>query len=240
MTRPGALELKPTMQSTVQRTPIAVVFDLVGTLIYPEPSVAEVYFLHGRQFGSQFSRLEIARRIQSAQKLVNWEGADHLSQRRSWQQFVETVFQTTNQGLFESLWEHFAQARSWRLFDDVLPNLRRLRESGRRLAIGSNFDDRMFSICQGLHLTEAVDLVCGSSTLGYVKPNRSFFDALANRLGTAGQQTMMVGDDWDHDLAGALAAGWLARLLVRESEATVDQSTPEAIYRIGSLDELMP
>ena len=187
------------------KCPQAVVFDLVGTLVYPEPSVPAVYFHHGQRFGNRLSQAEIAQRFPRVMKSVDWTGADYESQRQSWHQIVASVFQLADvpAALFESLWEHFARASSWRLYADVLPNLRRLRDSGRWLAIGSNFDDRLHSICYGLGLTEAVDLVCGSSSVGYAKPDPRFFDALAQELQVSPDRAMMVGDDWEHDVAGA-------------------------------------
>lgn len=48
----------------------------------------------------------------------------------------------------------------------------------------------------------------GGNVTFYGKPHRPVFDALIAALGTPPEQTLMVGDSLEHDIAGGAGAGW--------------------------------
>ena len=69
-----------------------------------------------------------------------------------WKKIVLTAsssFKATHwTAAFSELWQHFASAQHWRLYDDVAPTIKRLRDQGYRIAVASNFDERLTSILE--------------------------------------------------------------------------------------------
>ena len=56
-------------------------------------------------------------------------------------------------------------------------------------------------------LTQHIDALVTSEDAGTAKPNPEIFAKALGALGMTSAQTVMVGDAWDTDIAGALAAG---------------------------------
>ena len=204
----------------------AVVFDAVGTLIYPDPAVAAVYAAVGRRFGSKLAEPEVARRFRAvfaevetrdrAGDLTTSEDAEYSR----WQHIVRRVLDDAGDyaGCFADLWQHFARASSWRVFPDVPQVMRSLASSGLRLAIASNFDQRLLEIIQQIEPLKPCRPVLVSSQVGYRKPHPRFFEAIEAVLGVAPSTVLYVGDDPDNDIAAARSAGFQT-LLVRRSGA---------------------
>jgi putative hydrolase of the HAD superfamily len=236
--------------------PRAVLFDAVGTLIYPAPPVAEVYHAAGRRFGSRRTLHEVAARFgdamarqQEADKLPpvgdaafreTWllrrQATSEARERRRWQKIVVEVFDDLRADdaggpLLDELWRHFAQPASWALFDDVADVWRRLEQRGIRLGIASNFDQRLAAIHRGNPLLAQCPHLFWSAELGFAKPCPRFFRAVAARLELLPHEIMLVGDDEVNDYQGARAAGWQAILLQRDGASRWP-------HTIRALDEL--
>jgi putative hydrolase of the HAD superfamily len=229
----------------------AVLFDAVGTLIYPDPPVAEVYWRIGQRLGSQQTVAEVGRRFGDAfsrlatpppacadnfeqESLVTSEGHE----RRRWQQIVGDVFQglpANNGDLFQQLWEHFSSADNWALFDDVAETWQALARRGLTLGIASNFDDRLTGICRSLPPLATCTHVFRSAEIGFSKPHPQFFHTVAKRLQLSPQQILLVGDSVPNDVSGARAAGWQAIRLDRHDDAT----DPMSISRLTQLIDLL-
>src|SRR5438552_2355010 len=101
-----------------------ILFDAVGTLMFPDPPVAEVYSAAAARFGSRLSLAEIQKRFPIALDR-NFSGecaTSEANERRRWQQIVREVLSDIPQStdtVFEHLWQHFADPRYWRLYEDV-------------------------------------------------------------------------------------------------------------------------
>src|SRR5262249_32778679 len=128
-----------------------------------------------------------------------------------WRELVQRVFAAAPfvdfNAFFRELFDYFARASSWELFADVQPAFAALRESGLRLAIVSNFDARLFGICDGLGITAYFDAIVVSSRVGCAKPDPRIFALALDRLHVTAGEAMHVGDSGHEDIAGARAAG---------------------------------
>jgi putative hydrolase of the HAD superfamily len=229
--------------------PRAVLFDAVGTVMRPEPSVAKAYALAGRRHGVDLPEDEIQRRFRGAlvrqDELDRVRHAGRTDQAREidrWRGIVDDVFGPTPyvEPIFDDLWEHFAAPANWRLFDDAADTWHALAAQGLTLGIVSNFDDRLEPICQTLApLTECTNLFI-SSRVGWRKPHAQLFAAVAEQLQLAPHEILLVGDDLENDYRAARAAGWQALLLDRDSEAAGNGVPLEqARHTISSLAELV-
>lgn len=223
--------------------PAAILFDAVGTLLRPDPSVAGVYARVGREFGSRLAEEELARRFPIALRRhhdfrratrSDPTATDEEQEWERWRGIVTEVFDDVphaSGGLFFALWEHFARSEHWALYDDVPEALARLAAAGHRLGIASNFDRRLPPICRAHRPLRAIEQVFVSSQVGYQKPDPRFFASVAAALALPPSEILLVGDDWENDHQGALAAGWQAIHLDRGQERAGGTS-------IGSLAEL--
>jgi len=198
-----------------------VLFDAVGTLIFPQPSVAEVYAAHGQCFGSRLTAPEIQTRFRTAfVRTTKHEPISEAGERERWRQIVREIFDdvaAVEDGLFGSLWQHFAEGQHWALFDDVPAAWQSLTQSGFKLGIASNFDARLHDVCRHLPPLDACTLRFVSSEVGFAKPDPRFFTAVAERLAASPQELLLVGDDPRCDYEPALAAGWQALQIDRQA-----------------------
>ncbi len=206
----------------------AVLFDAVGTLIYPDPPVAEVYHREGQKLGSSHSVNEIACRFRAA--ITRHPQADQTSEqqeRERWRRIVYDVIDDVDDSqelLLSTLWQHFGIASSWRLYDDVAHAWQELTRRGYLLGIASNFDSRLRTICHGHSPLDECRDIFVSSEIGFPKPEPRFYRAVQEQLGLPPEQILLIGDDHAADVAGPLAAGWQAIWLRRDCRA-IDANT---------------
>lgn len=202
----------------------AVVFDAVGTIMYPQPGVAAAYQAAiARHYGREISADVVALAVREA--LQSRSTADELTtseqqERDFWADLVRTLCPEGDgfEACFEDLFAHFAAADNWRCFPETGDVLTGLQERGLAVAIASNFDDRLNSVCAGLPAVASVPHRIVSSEVGYRKPAREFFAAVCETLQLEAEQILMVGDDPTNDVAGARQAGLQAVLIDRSGQ----------------------
>lgn len=220
----------------------AVFFDAVGTLIHPEPPAAAVYAAIGKRWGSRLPDDVIAARFRAAFK--EEEAADvgnglRTSEAREvqrWQRIVAAVLDDVadRQGCFEELFVHFAQPESWRCDPDAGLVLRELAARGCALGMASNYDRRLRGVAAGFAELRPVRHLVISSEVGWRKPAREFFAAVAGSFGQPAGQIVLVGDDRGNDYEGARAAG-LGAILYDPKDAAAATGLP----RVRRLRELL-
>jgi putative hydrolase of the HAD superfamily len=108
---------------------------------------------------------------------------------------------------FAALWEHFARGEAWRARPGAHASLRALRGGGRRLAIVSNFDQRLHPILRDLGLLDAFEQVVIPVDCGAAKPSRAIFDACLARLDLRPSACVYVGDHARLDVEASQAVG---------------------------------
>ena len=195
-----------------------VVFDVVGTLLEPAPSVSEAYKKSSEKFGVTLSSSEIAKRFSIAwekQESLDAQNNPAFSTSRSreyerWQQIVCDVFEDSpaTGNIFEDLWIHFGKPSSWQPVEQGCRLLEAVRESGIDVAVASNFDERLLPLAKHVEPLISIEKIFASSELGWRKPAPQFFQAVESRLQKEPDQLLLVGDDPRLDIAAANAAGW--------------------------------
>jgi putative hydrolase of the HAD superfamily len=104
----------------------------------------------------------------------------------------------------------------WHIYPDVPSQLQRWRARGLKLAVVSNFDQRLLGVLEGLGLADVMDCVVVSSSAGAAKPDPRPFQQALEALKLAPTEAWHVGDS-PEDEAGARAAG-LRCVLIRRSQ----------------------
>lgn len=223
-----------------------IVFDAVGTVIYPTPSVAIAYHNIGVRFGSRLSQDEVRTRFKAAFQLASSSehaGTSEADEEHFWREIVLATLPDVSdaESCFRELFDYFSRPSAWACFADVAPTLTRLQERGFRLAVASNFDRRLHPLCEGLGdglPLKRFEVRVVSSEVGYRKPSREFFQAVLSGTGARAEEVLVVGDDLRNDVQGALNAGLRALHLHRDAEAP--QTVRDVLERdfIRSLSEL--
>jgi putative hydrolase of the HAD superfamily len=127
------------------------------------------------------------------------------------------IFET----LFGALYGHFAHARAWHLYDDVVPALEALHGCV-RLFVLSNFDGRLRKILQGLGLAPFFERVIVSSEVGAGKPHPRMFEAALQAAGVGPHQCVHAGDEESADVLGPQALGIPALRIARPEVTLLD------------------
>lgn len=128
---------------------------------------------------------------------------------------------TSDTGLDALFDDYLAAYRdAWRVFPDVVPLLRSLRERGYRIGLLTNGSEaQQHEKLERTGLEGAFDAVCVSERIGVQKPGQRAFTVLAERLGVDPGACLFVGDDPERDIAGARRAGMRAVRIDRSSDA---------------------
>lgn len=217
----------------------AILFDAVGTLIFPEPTASVVYAEFAARHGQLVEREQLSqslwqqfRREEEFDQVNNWHCSEEREHQR-WQNIVQAALPGSNRSVFEELFEHFARPTSWRVAIDAAAKLSELANAGFQLGLASNYDARLRRVVAGLpELAILAPRLFISSELGYRKPSPHFYQQCASVLGIVPQRIAMIGDDWGNDYLGAKEAGLLAVHLT-------DTPKPEAMLNsIQNLSEL--
>jgi putative hydrolase of the HAD superfamily len=152
-----------------------------------------------------------------------WPRRLHLTEtREGWEQLVDEAFQglteiPPSRTFFSELYEQFARAEAWRIYDDALPALEGLAADGVRLAVISNWDDRLRELLRRLRLDAYFETIVVSCEVGCPKPAPGIFARAAEELGLPPAAILHVGDHAEMDLAGARAAGFRALRILRDA-----------------------
>ncbi|GAA3575612.1 HAD family hydrolase [Amycolatopsis ultiminotia] len=130
-------------------------------------------------------------------------------------------------------------ARSWRLFDDVLPCLEWLRAAGLCIAAVTNASGahQRRKIAE-LGLSPFFDHVAIAGEVGVAKPDPVMFHSVCLALECAPEQAVHVGDKLDTDAIGARDAGLGAVWLDRDGTGRVGERAPREVYTVSGLGEL--
>ncbi|MFT5584214.1 MAG: REG-2-like HAD superfamily hydrolase [Cognaticolwellia sp.] len=175
----------------------ALLLDVGGVLLQPVEPVQATYLRMGRAFGVEA--------VDFRAGFAGAQGRQLMDGRPFWRQVVGRSTGCWNDGYFESLYKHFAQAEAWRLAPFSTELIRRLRQEGVKVGIVSNWDTRLRGTLEALGLQ--VDGVFCSGELGVEKPDPRIFALACSSLGVAPRDALHVGDSLRCDVEGARAAG---------------------------------
>lgn len=205
----------------------AITFDANGTLIHPPrlfAIYAQVLGRHG--IDAEPSTLETVIRLvwQELDCTVPY-GEDRFAShpegaRGWWGRFADRVCEHLEAGppsrfAKAELYDRFARAGAWEIYPEVRKVLDELRAKGARLAVVSNWDERLPGLLQDLGLDEAFEGIVYSQKVGAEKPHPAIFQRALDLLGVPPSLAIHVGDRRREDVEGARAIGMRALHLDR-------------------------
>lgn len=189
-------------------TPAAVSFDIVGTLLFPHPSVGRIYARVARQVGHAVEAEALDRRFATALRSAQ----PGLPARAHWDEVVERTFAgavpaSALPAVREGCWHAFAQGDAWRTARGASVTLSQVRFLGLKTGVLSNADERMRGVLEAKGLLPLLDAVQLSAAGTEPKPHPSAFAAMARALGCEMRRLLHVGDELEADARGAAGAG---------------------------------
>ena len=208
----------------------AAFFDAAGTLFEPREPIGRTYARLACEFGVEASEAAVAAGFRQA-----FGGAPGLAfgpglataelrrlEREWWRMRVAETFAALGSfgdfdAYFDALFDYFADPAHWIADNEAARMLLRLKESGIKLGVISNFDYRLYRILDGLDLTRHFDTITISSEAGYAKPRREVFEFALSRAGLNAGDAMHIGDSEHLDFTASAAAGMAAILIDRET-----------------------
>jgi putative hydrolase of the HAD superfamily len=202
--------------SVNQPRPIkAISFDAGGTLLEPWPSVGQVYCDVAREFGIDSDPAQLTAAFGDA-----WRSRERFSySREDWHAVVQLTFgRKITRELFGAIYERFTHPEVWRVYPDVEPALRKAREHGLKLAVISNWDERLGPLLQNLGLRSYFDHLLISIEVGSHKPEPAIFEHAAREMKLSPGEILHIGDSEREDVSGAQNAGFNAARIKRSEQ----------------------
>lgn len=223
----------------------AIFFDAGNTLLRVHPSVGAIYSDAARLFGVNLEVETIENTFRAlwsrTAPLVNNEGhrLGYENEKEWWKFLVRRVFDELAEfpdfdEFFEYLYSRFAEADSWRLYEDVQDTLQELQSRGYRMGIISNWDSRLPHLCEALGIRPFFETMIVSALVGYEKPHPSIFQKALEETGLAPETALYIGDDPYLDYQAARNVGLHALHLDRLNRYADHDG------RITSLPEILP
>ncbi|MFZ9201022.1 MAG: HAD-IA family hydrolase [Opitutales bacterium] len=217
---------------SVSLPPAAVSLDLVGTLLFPHPSVGKVYARVARQAGHQVDAEALDQRFASALRAARAKD----DARARWDEIVERTFSGTLPAkaipvVQAGCWEAFGRGDAWRMTRGAAIILAQLRFLGVKVGVLSDGDARLTQVLAEKGLLPSLDAVVLTDGTGVAKPDPAAFGKIARALGCEPSRLVHIGDDLDRDARGANASGALGIWLT-------DGPAPPGIERLGRLTGL--
>lgn len=230
----------------------AICFDAAGTLFRPRYPVGAIYAQYAVKHGLPSSPdLEATLEARFRAKFAAMPPPAYrrgrprenaAADRTWWRQLVADVVRDLGpinfDAFFDEVYAAFADPMNWCTYPETMDVLSRLRAAGLSLAIVSNFDARLLSICRGLQLDTRVDVIVYSAAIGVSKPDPGIFRYTLDRIGTPARATVHVGDSLREDVIGARAAG-LHAVHLRRTDTTTRHAPTDDSSSIAELGELV-
>lgn len=202
------------MDSLMEDAARTLVFDAVGTLMRPRDSISETYRKSAMDWGLALPQSKIKERFQANRRQIfnneSVQPSSNAAEKQCWRQLIENVFPEIEdiQGLFQQLWDHYAQAEHWVLFPEVEDCLQSFEQRGHIIVIASNFDARLLPICRQLLPRINCERIFCSGEVGFRKPDLRFYYSIEQHLQGIINRPIMIGDDLEKDVLAARNAGW--------------------------------
>lgn len=225
----------------------AVLFDFHGTLAYTPGLWGTLYGDALAEHGYRFEVDEISRAVLDVWDAIDGpDGIEHVEFSTDaaaydrWRTDVESRWLRAlgvepSDALLRAIFERQDSPARFALFDDVLPTLEALRQSGVRTGVISNFSWRLPDAAQHLGVGALVEFVLTSAQAGYRKPHPEIFRRGLAFLGAAPARALYVGDSYLPDVHGPRRAGMDAVLLDRSGRARYDCPSIRSLREIVAL-----
>ncbi|NET23865.1 MAG: HAD-IA family hydrolase [Okeania sp. SIO1H5] len=226
--------------------PLQVIFfDVGGTLLHPQPSVAEVYQRVAQEHGFEISSGEIRKQFRQAFQQQSKIPLDSVAREVSWWRTIvdntlgSWVDESAMESVFRDLWTVYASPKVWRIAEDAIAVLETLKNREIKLGIISNWDSRLLSLLDSLALSRYFDTIQVSALAGVAKPDPRIFEKALNAVRASAERSLHVGDSVENDLLAPRKMGMQSVLLRSSSEGSLSLANEDRIHSFRELLDLV-
>jgi REG-2-like HAD superfamily hydrolase len=225
----------------------ALLFDFFNTLSHYEPPREQMYIDVCEKHGIHLEIIKLYRSLPYADAMYRDENQkSRVTDRPEKEQMaffityikfaLEGAGVETNDAIAMEIL-HVMKTTKWefRLFDDVLPTLKQVRE--RKLITGliSNIGQEADKTFNDIGLKQYLDFHVTSFETGHDKPDPEIFLAALEKAVVKADEALYVGDNYEQDIIGARDVGMRAILIDRNDWFTKITDCP----RIKNLTEVL-
>ncbi|MBM2810006.1 MAG: HAD-superfamily hydrolase, subfamily variant 3 [Chloroflexi bacterium] len=223
----------------------AILFD-AGDTLFRVPKPAPIFHKLLTRHGCQIDVLDVERIANDARRMVDEQlpraVADDLTvdgamAARRRDLYVDSIITLTEvadrEATRRAFFDLFVGSELFTLYEDVSETLARLRASGYRMGLVSNWEPRLPALCAAHHIWEYFDFAVISEVEGFNKPHPALFQRALALAGLPAERVLHVGDKPREDIEGASSAGIGAVLLDRVGSASMERWP-----RISSLHQI--
>ena len=231
----------------------AVTVDVGGCLIEPRERVADVYARTARSIGIDYVTSETASH-DFKEAFAKFRGSDEPNAMRYyddgksfWRKVIAHVLSrggarasaddTVVETMLTKLYEYYEHPSAWYVAHGAVDAISRLRRSGVKVAVASNWDSRLPKLLESLDLARHFDAIVVSAIEGCEKPSKEFFTKCLNAVDVPASATLHVGDDERNDVSGAVAADFACAVLWAPPRPAT-ASSPAPAPRVRDFNEL--
>lgn len=214
----------------------AVFFDVDFTLIYPGPTFqGEGYERFCTRYGVCVDPARFGDAVRAASAILD-DQQEHVYDADIFVRYTGCIIRGMGGSgprvdeCAREIYAEWAACRHFFLYDDVAPALRRLAERGLRIGLISNSHRCLASFQQHFALEGLITAAVSSSEHGYLKPHPSIFRAALTLAGVEAAESVMVGDSFTHDIAGAQRVG-MRGVLVHRAATPLDRDAGVPVIR---------
>lgn len=202
----------------------AVFLDAIKTIFAPYPTEVELYKqVIEKTTGKALSNNEVARILTTAMAETERLDAVRGNSIQQWEYYPSKVAELVGceksecKAIGDQLrYETWGNPDNYRLYPDILPTLKALKERGIYVACVSNEDGWLSNFFDQFEIKSYFEFVLTSAEIGVEKPNpKVFLTALAKTDFKPGE-VLFVGDSYISDYQGAEAVGMKPLLIDRD------------------------
>ena len=228
----------------------AVFFDLYGTLATFDPPREVIQANAAAEFGMALTAEGVDRGYHLADQLMSRQNAtapvrnmSTAEQVQFFAKFEQLVLEGAGHSVdLETAAAVWKRVRSQRyrlaLFQDVVPALGRIRNSGMLTGLISNVDSTGSALADSMGLTGHIDFAITSGDAGAEKPHPAIFRAALAKAGVGAAEAVHVGDQIESDIDGAQAAG-IAPVLMDRFEGHPGYTSHTRVTCMTELEQLL-
>jgi len=223
----------------------AVFFDAADTLFFIKKGLGNTYAETAKKYGinpdPQDLKKAFSKHFPTAPPLAFGNVSDEERkslEKKWWYEVVRKVYGDIGMfddfdDYFNDLFELFRKA-AWQIFPETKNVLNEIKSLGFTLIIVSNFDSRVYDVCENLRIINHFDDFIISSEAGYAKPDIEIYNIALSRNNLNPQQCVFIGDNYLNDYVAPTKIGMKALLLNRENE-----NEQYSVNKISDLNELL-
>ena len=204
-----------------------ITFDACNTLFRVRGSPGELYSNVASRFGVEVQSKVLNDSFKSTfrefyKTLPNFGAKCDKTAEKWWSGVVRQTFRSAGFNdekilarISSTLYREFSTASYWEVYPEAPEVLDHLKKRNYRLAVISNFDERLDTILEGLCLKNYFDFVACSFDVGICKPSPQIFELVLSNFGVKAQETLHIGDNVELDYKPAVHLGLKSMIVDR-------------------------